>query len=176
VPQHAVGRGEQAQLSCGRKPALCLTMRGRLGEDQDCLHLDLTGRASPPLGYEGGFVVSGPYLHRTSSNALHTVPQDWAAFKFKGRRNGFIKALTPLTKFRMPRPSASYCEIIGLGVATRSFAPWRPELTGTTRVQGRSRSHPKIASGRRDWRVQCRIIGLRVVTTVRDHNRVAATA
>jgi hypothetical protein len=98
------------------------------------------------------------------------------AFKFKGRRNGFIKALTPLTKFRMPRPSASYCEIIGLGAAARSSAPWRPELTGKARVQGRWRARSKTASGRRDWRVYCRIIGLRVVTTVRDHNRVAATA
>ena len=111
-------------------------MRGRLGEDQDCLHLDLTGRASPPLGYEGGFVVSGPYLHRTSSNALHTVPQDIAAFKFKGRRHGVIKALTPLAKFQLTRRPASYWEIIGLGATARRCAPWQPELIGKARVQG----------------------------------------
>jgi hypothetical protein len=104
------------------------------------------------------------------------VPQDWAAFKFKGRRNGFIKALTPLTKFRMPRPSANYCEIIGLGAAARRSTPRQPEFTGKARVQGRWRARSKTASGRRDQRVDCQIIGLRVATTVRDHNRVAARA
>jgi hypothetical protein len=153
-----------------------LTMRGRLGEDRDCNISDLTGRASPPLGFEGGFVVSGPCLHCTSSNALHTVPQDLAAFKFKDHSHGLIKPLKPLAKFRMPRPSASYSEIIGLGAVARRSAPWRPELTGTARGQGRWRSRSTTASGRRDRRVHWRIIRLRIVTTGYDHNRVAATA
>jgi hypothetical protein len=50
------------------------------------------------------------------------VPQDLAAFKFKDRGHGFIKPLKPLRKFRMPRPSASYCEIIGLAAAARRSA------------------------------------------------------
>jgi hypothetical protein len=57
---------------------------------------DLTGRASPPLALsvtKGGLSCLDLCLHRTSSNAPHTVPQDLAAFKFKGRDRGSIKLL-----------------------------------------------------------------------------------
>jgi hypothetical protein len=60
-----------------------------------------------------------------------------------------IKLLKPLAKYRRPRPLASCCEIIGLAAAARHSALWRPELTGTARVQGQWRARSKVAGGRR---------------------------
>jgi hypothetical protein len=148
---------------------MCLTMRGRLGEDRDCLDHSTSPVTPAPLSVtKGGLSCLDLCLHRTSSNAPHTVPQDLAAFKSEGCRNGFIKPLKPFGQFRMPRRSVSCCEIIGLAAAVRRSAPWSPELTGRIRGQGRWRARSKTASGRRGQRVYCRIMGLEAVTTVRD--------
>jgi hypothetical protein len=132
-------------------------------------HLRTSPVAPAPLSVtKGGLSCLDLCLHRTSSNAPHTVPQDRAAFKFKGRGYGLIKLLKPLAKFRRPRSLASYCEIIGLAAAARRSAPWPPALMGTARGQGRWQSHSEIAGGRRNRHVYCQIIGLEAVMTVRD--------
>src|SRR5687768_7672072 len=112
-------------------PAFCLTMQGRLGEDRDCLDHGPSPVTPAPLSVtKGGLSFLDLCLHRTSSNASHTVPQDLAAFKFKGRGHGLIKPLKPLAKFRMPRPSANYCEIIGLAAAARRSAAVAASIDG----------------------------------------------
>jgi hypothetical protein len=75
-------------------PCNVLDYAGRLGEDRDCYISGPHRSRQPPLSVmKGGLSCLDLCLHRTSSNAPHTVPQDLAAFKFKGRDRGSIKLL-----------------------------------------------------------------------------------